>query len=235
MKNFEKPPVRIRQIEGMPPRFVGNELARLAATYAQVFAGDPWREVSRCSDGFSPEPVGSLCGNCNQTRDEAYPLIDQAAIIRDELLRPSAACFVVEDEQTDETVGFSWSFCYENVDEFLEQKYEGTTSEYEKLRSDVRRALGCYGIDAQPFYYLSETGILDDPRYRGRGISKELVRLRENVARAQGLPIVQRTSIESPMYRTMTGAGFTQIMGRNVSEVDMVNPDRVLFIKESER
>lgn len=234
MRNFEKPPVRIRQIEGAPPRFVGTELARLAATYAQVFAGDPWHEVSRCSDGFSAEPVGSLCESCSQPRIEAYPLDEQMTIIRDELSRPNAACFVIEDERNDAMVGFSWSFCYENADEFLMQKYEGETSEYEKLRSDVRRILGRYGIGAQPFYYLSETGILDDPRYRGRGISKELVRRRVEVAKEQGLDIVQRTSIKSPMYRTMTGAGFTQIMGKNIGEIDSINPDRVLFLKESE-
>jgi len=57
MKNFERPPVRIRQIEGIPPQFAGNELARLATTYAEVFAGNPWREVSRCVDGFSSEPA----------------------------------------------------------------------------------------------------------------------------------------------------------------------------------
>lgn len=233
MKNFEKPPVQIRQIEGAPPQFAGNELARLAATYAGVFAGNPWREVSRCRDGFSPEAAGSQCQDCGEARSEAYPLALQMEAITNELLRPNAACFVVEDEQRDAIVGFSWSFCYGNVDELLDWKYEGDTQQYELLRGDVRRVLGRYGIDAQAFYYLSETGIIDDPRYRGRGISKELVRHRVEVAEERGLDIVQRTSIESPMYRTMLSAGFTQVMGININEPDRVNPDRVLFIKKA--
>jgi GNAT superfamily N-acetyltransferase len=232
MKNFEKPPVRIRQIEGAPPRFTGDELARLATTYADVFAGNPWREVSRCKDGFSPEPVGLRCEDCGDMRSEAYPLVPQMETITAELSRPNAACFVVEDEQNGAIVGFSWGFAYENVEELLAQKYDGAAAEYAQLQDDVRRVLGRYGIGAQAFYYLSETGIIDDPRYRGRGISKELVRRRQDVAESQGLDIVQRTSIESPMYRTMHSAGFTQVMGRNIDVPDVVNTDRALFVKK---
>lgn len=233
MNNYEKPPVRIRQIEGIPPRFMGDELARLAATYATVFAGEPWREVSRCQDGFSPEPAGSQCMQCNETRSEAYPLESQMLAIAGELERPGAACFVLEDEQDEAIVGFSWSFCYQGVDEFIEQKYAGRGAGYEQLRSDVRRNLGRYGIGANAFYYLSETGIIDDPRYRGRGISKEFVRRRSGVAASLDLDIVQRTSIESPMYRTMKSSGFTQAMGINIGEADVVNPGRVLFVKKA--
>lgn len=235
MKNFEKPPVRIRQIEGTLPQFTSNELARLAATYADVFAGNPWREVSRCKDGFSPESVGSHCEECGEMRSEAYPLVPQMEAISTELSRPGAVCFVVEDEQDDSMVGFSWGFAYKNVEELLAQKYDGTTAEYERLRDDVRRALGRYGIGARAFYYLSETGIIDDSRYRGRGISKELVQRRQSVAESQGLDIVQRTSIKSPMYRTMRSAGFTQVTGANLGEADVVNGDRVLFVKKRAR
>lgn len=234
MKNFEKPPVRIRQIEGTPPQFTGNELARLATTYAAVFAGNPWREVSRCRDGFSSEVVGSQCEDCAEVRSEAYPLVSQMETILAELTRPNAACFVVEDEEDDAIVGFSWSFAYQNVDELLAEKYDGATTQHDRLRGDVQRALGRYGIGARAFYYLSETGIIDDPRYRGRGISKELVQRRQDVAESRGLDIVQRTSIKSPMYRTMRSAGFTQVMGANMGEVDVVNNDRVLFVKKSE-
>lgn len=235
MKNFEKPPVRIRQIEGTPPQFRSNELARLATTYADVFAGNPWREVSRCKDGFSPESVGSQCEECGETRSEAYPLGPQMETISTELSRPSAACFVVEDEQDDSIVGFSWGFAYENIEELLAEKYDGTTAEYRQLQDDVRRTLGRYGIGARAFYYLSETGIIDDFRYRGRGISKELVRRRQDVAEGQGLNIVQRTSIQSPMFRTMRSAGFTQVMGENIGLPDVINADRVLFVKKQSR
>lgn len=235
MKNYEKPPIRIRQIEGNPPCFVGDELARIAVAYARVFAGDPWNEVSRCQEGFWPDPVGSQCDTCGEKRTEAYPLAGQIEVIAAEMQRPDAACFVLEDEQRDEVVGFSWGFAYENVDEFLDDKYAGVGDEYTQLRSDVRRVLGGFAIGDQPFYYLSETGIVDSPQYRGRGISKDFVRLRCEIAASRGLDMVQRTSIESPMYRTMQSAGFAQIMGANISEPDAVNPERVLFAKKVER
>ncbi|MGB4762056.1 MAG: hypothetical protein WBP12_01705 [Candidatus Saccharimonas sp.] len=234
MKSIERPPVRIRQIEGTPPQFIDDELARLATTYASVFAGEPWREVSRCEDGFSPEPAGSRCEQCGEVRADAYPLKQQTETITGELARPNATCFVLEDEQDETFVGFSWGFCYAGVDEFIEQKYAGASTRYEQLRSDVRRVLGCYGIGAERFYYLSETGIIDDSRYRGRGISKEFVRRRVEVATGLGLDIVQRTSSESPMYRTMQSAGFTQAMGAKIGEPDLVNQERVLFVKKAE-
>ena len=235
MNRLKTPSVEIRQIEGSPPQFAEEELARLALTYARVFAGDPWNEVSQCQDGFSACPVGTLCDTCGDIRQEAYPVGEQMQVISRELQRPAAACFVLEDTQRDQIVGFSWGFGYENVDEFVQQKYAGDSNEYNTLRTNVRRALGEYAISDRPFYYLSETGITDDPRYRGRGISKEFVRLRSELATQQGLDIVQRTSIESPMYRTMQGAGFTQVMGANIGNPDVVNPQRVLFIKKNER
>lgn len=234
MRNFDQTPVCIRQIEGTPPRFVGSELARLATTYADVFAGEPWQEVSRCEDGFSSEPSGSRCDQCGEVRTDAYPLEPQMRTITSELERPGAACFVLENERDKTFAGFSWSFCYENIDEFIEQKYAGSGAAYEQLRGDVRRVLGRYGIGARSFYYLSETGIIDDPRYRGRGTSKAFVWRRMKVAAELGLDIVQRTSIESPMYRTMKATGFTQVMGENIGEPDVVNRSRVLFVKKAE-
>lgn len=235
MARYDKPPVQIRRIEGDPPQFANSELSRLATTYARVFAGDPWNEVSRCQDGFSPLPVGSPCDDCGDLRQEAYPNDTQVQVITGELQRPDAACFVLEDQQIDEIVGFSWGFSYQDTDEFIQQKYAGEGERYNVLRRAVRRLLGSYAIEARPFYYLSETGIVNDPRYRGRGISKEFVRLRSMVAADRGLDIIQRTSLNSPMYRTMQGAGFTQIMGENIDEPDVVNPRRVLFIRKNER
>lgn len=45
MPNHEAPAI-IRQIEGEPPRLTGDELPRLAITYANVSAGEPWNEAS---------------------------------------------------------------------------------------------------------------------------------------------------------------------------------------------
>lgn len=230
-EKFELPPVAIRQIEGCLTEL---ELEDVAVAYARVFAGKPWNEVSRCADGFSCEPAGSLCELCGESRSEAYPLEEQMKVIANELSRPGAACFVLEDERSNEIVGFSWGFCYENVDELIEQKYVGESAEYEQLRSDVRRVLSDYGLGDDPIYYLSETGIVDDPRYRGRGISKDFTRLRMELPIELGLDVVQRTSAESPMYRTMLGAGFTEVMGPRMDVSDVTDSQRVLFVKKVE-
>lgn len=227
------PEVSIRQLEGVPPRYTQDELARLAIAYAGVFAGDPWREVSRCQDGFSSEPAGSQCEECGETRGEAYPLEDQMEAIAGELDRPEAVCFVLEDQDSGEIVGFSWGYSYKDADDFMEDKYSDSGEEGEQLRQDVGQVLSDNGIGNKPFYYFSETGIIDDPRYRGRGISKEFVRLRKEFAEKMGFDIVQRTNSESPMFKTMQGAGFTQIMGKAVGRPDVINPDRVLFAKKA--
>lgn len=232
MKTNELPPVSIRQIERAPEGVAPSELARIAVTYANVFAGPPWSEVSKCMDGFSPEPAGSQCEDCGEERGEAYPLFEQVNIIGDELSRPDAACFVVEDQTDGELVGFSWGFQYRNVDEFLEQKYSGDGEAYDRLRGDVRAALAEKAIRDQDFYYLSETGIIADDRYRGRGLSKQLTTMRAAVAQERGLDMVQRTSNASMMYRTMKSAGFTEVLGANVGTLDAVNPQRSLFVKK---
>lgn len=233
MEKITIPSVSIRRIEGMPPQFAEGELARIALAYAEVFAGEPWKEVSKCEDGFSAEPVGSWCEECNAARSEAYPLEEQMETIAAELSRPGSACFVLEDDDSGEVVGFSWGFAYNNVDEFLEEKYKGEGAEYDQTRETVRRCLGSVAIGGGPFYYLSETGIKDDPRYRGRGFSKELNRRRMEVAFNElGLDVVQRTSSKSMMANTMRSAGLTQVMGADIGEPDMINPQRVLFAKK---
>lgn len=229
------PEVNIRQIEGVPPCYTQDELARLAIAYAGVFAGEPWREVSRCQDGFSSEPAGSQCEDCGEVRDEAYPLDEQMVVIANELNRPEAVCFVLEDEASGEVAGFSWGYSYQSSDEFIEDKYSGTGDGSEQLRQDVRQILADNEIGDKPFYYFSETGIIDDPRYRRRGMSKEFVRLRKEFAEKMGLDIVQRTNRESWMFRTMQAAGFTQIMGEAVDRPDVVSPDRVLFAKKVDK
>lgn len=234
MRNKEFPAVNIRQVERSDAGYARDELSRIAVTYAKVFAGSPWNEVSKCDEGFSSQPVGSECDSCGTSRMEAYPLSEQTQAIENELNRPDAACFVMEDVARNELVGFSWGFRYDNVEEFVAEKYSGEGLRYDRLRRDVTEALGGFAINSTPFYYLSETGIIDDVQYRGRGYSKQFVRLRTEIANDLGLDIVQRTSSESPMYRTMQGAGFEEVFGNNVGIPDAINPQRVLFLKKTQ-
>lgn len=61
-------------------------------------------------------------------------------------------------------------------------------------------------------WYLSESGIENDRRYRGKGISREFHTRRLAIARSLGLDAIQRTSAFGNMYRTSRRT-MTQIMG----------------------
>ncbi len=237
----------IRRVEGEPPRFVGDELSRLAITYAEVFAGEPWREVSRCAyeDGFSDQPVGSICDEHGTIRTSAYPLDETIEYIRAESKMPDSAFYLLENSQ--DIVGFSWGYSYSSIEDFLEDKYAGEAAEMRSTRDKVIMALAKAGLSG-PFYYLSETGIL--PEYRGNGYSHQLVGRRLEFAQERGLDVLQRTSRNSAMYNTALRVGFTQIMGKTssrnpvrglpnvmneecIGSVDDVNEDRVLFVKRA--
>ncbi len=240
-------PATIRRIEGEPPRFVGDELSRLAVTYADVFAGEPWKEVSRCQheDGFSDQPVGSLCDIHATVRTPAYPLDETVEHIKTESEKPDAAFYLLEGDEG--IAGFSWGYSYASIDEFLAAKYAGESAEMISTRAKVTQALASVGLHG-PFYYLSETGIL--PQYRGRHYSDQFIQRRLNFAHDRGLDVLQRTSRRSAMYNTAMTAGFTQIMGKRsvrnatrglpntlsdefVHAVDDINEDRVLFVKHA--
>jgi hypothetical protein len=98
-------------------------------------------------------------------------------------------------------------------------------------------------------WYLSESGIENNPKYRGHGLSLAFHERRLAVAGSLGLDALQRTTSEGNMYRTSRRT-MTQIMGpamqakdgirqlqatgEIVNEVlDSENPARVLFAKVS--
>lgn len=240
-------PAAIRRVEGEPPRFVGDELSRLAVTYADVFAGEPWKEVSKCDyeDGFSDQPVGSLCDEHEAVRAPAYPLDETIAHIQAEAEKPDAAFYLLEGKEG--MAGFSWGYSYASIEEFLAAKYAGESEEMHTTRAKVTAALADVGLHG-PFYYLSETGIL--PAYRGHNFSDQFIQRRMEFAHERGLDVLQRTSRRSAMYNTAKTAGFTQIMGKTstrnpfrglpntmnddfIRSVDDINEDRVLFVKHA--
>lgn len=242
---------QIRRIEGNPPQFVGDELMQVADTYAEVFAGDPWYEVTRCTSSEREfrrtGAPGDICPSHATPLTAAYPRDEQMEVILGEVSHRDASMFVLEDGPR--VVGFSWAYAYESPDDFIDAKYQGESSEAEQLRENVSRLLARHGLYG-PFYYLSETGIIPDARYRGHGYSNELIHRRLEVADSLGLDVLQRTSCDSAMYNTAKTAGFQQINGRVSVRVpggrnhltneyvgnfrDPINPDRVLFLKKQD-
>jgi len=214
MTELLKPQLSLNRIEGEPPLPTPKELSNIAEVYANAFAGEPWNEYTKCIEegkyfGNTTQP-GDLC-TCGSTLLEAYPQQETEAYITGELARPDASLFLLRDDTNDMIAGFTWGFSYANPEEFAAEKYQT-----EAMRERVVRVLGQQGIN-ETFYYLSESAILNDPNYRGRGLSRQLHQARLRVAAEKSLPAVQRTNAEGPMYRTSLKADMTQIMGPEVT------------------
>lgn len=208
MSELYKPPLTLRRIEGQPPRPVSDELTEMAEVYADAFAGPPWNEYTKCpSDnafyGRETE-VGEPCPDDNVPLELAYPQEATEEYIINELDRRQASLFLLESDK--EIAGFSWGFAYENPEQFATEKYRTP-----EMQEKITRLLGEQGIKGA-FYYLSESAIRDNPKYRGRGISSQFHIARLEVAAEYELPAIQRTSSKGPMYRT-SSKYMRQIMG----------------------
>lgn len=200
---------------------------QVAPVYAASFAESAFQEISRCiEDGkkkFSPEPVGSVCPDCGTERIEAYPLIETAEYIVSEWSKPNAIVFLAQVD--DIIMGASWAYTT-NPQELSREKW----SDQPEFGDNVVALLALYGITGE-FQYDSETFLRSE--YRGFGIGRKLVNRVYEVQQSQGLfPIVQRTRIDSPMYRLRQRLGFQQIMGPGTSYSEAENPYRVMFIKK---
>ncbi|HEV2402625.1 MAG TPA: hypothetical protein VGS08_00300 [Candidatus Saccharimonadales bacterium] len=204
----------LEQVPGNPPELAGPNLESLAKLYARVFAGDPWNEYTVCSstgmfygtdtepDGICPEP------DCGTRLQLAYPLEQTEEHISQELARPDAALLLLRDQERDgELVGFSWGFSYDSPEALAVAKYKMPAMQLAISGLLRRLDLGTNGI-----WYLSESGIENDPRYRGKGLGRAFHTRRLAIARSLGLDAIQRTSAYGNMYRTSKRT-MTQIMG----------------------
>lgn len=231
------------QIEPFSITLNARQLPEVAGVYARVFAGPEWGEVSRCNTTgrFFPTEVGLPCPCCNVNTAEAYPLNETVEYIKQELSRPHARAWIVRDGE--KIVGFSWGFSYESPAAFAEEKYKT-----QKTQQQVASLLESNGVNGE-FYYLSESGVLPDPVYRGQGLGNKFHELRLEVADDLGMPAVQRTSANSNMiavsrkYMRQIGGPMTESIrtaeGRRIvpmyvianDEVDVENPNRALFVR----
>jgi hypothetical protein len=224
----------------------------LAKTYAEVFAGDPWNEVTQCigcNRFFGPDSyVGMRCkgGLCDgEPLTEAFPVEKTALdLIRDANRSGSAAKVLLSERQP---VGFAFGFPYTNG-EFEVDRYNTSSG-----REVVSKFLNQLGLNAVTFY-ISEVGI--KPEFRGNGYSNTLVDELIDQASLLELGLLMRTNRESPMVAVAKRARMGQIMGPEVAisdqyvssngvmrlerkiissgipvnMMDPENPDRVLFV-----
>ncbi len=230
-----------------------SQVSQIASLYADVFAGPPWNEATKCltSDSFYglDTQAGSPCPDCSSPLTEAYPQFETTKYILGELgkTNPIGLLAFVNSE----LAGFSWG--YQTTPEELAESTKWKTSE---MKVKVKDLLADYGVTGQ-FFFGSETGV--DPKYRDKGLGRKLVKARLNEILSSGEKYaLVRTNVNSPMYGIIDGGktkgldGFFQILGpisnRNfwtgkwelrkeagkpVYENDMVDsedPDRVLFL-----
>lgn len=201
----------------------------VARTYAQVFAGEPWREVSRCTNcgNFSQEKPqsGASCACGGAFSEEAYPLVETTNYVGRELVKPDATGLFLTQAALFNQVqqiaqGFGWGFKMSPAE--LSQKYR--TEEMQSVVTDLL-------VRAGFFYYVSEVGVL--PEVQGLGFGKRLTNQVVDAGRRKGYDqFVVRTNEDSAMRYILEKMGMQAIVGLQTGVKDTENESRVLFINK---
>lgn len=213
-----------------------TKVRETAKTYAKVFAGPEWNEVSRCpiKDRFygSNYPPGSPgpCKNCNNiVLEEAYPLEPTSKYILREISSKRAVAYTYNDG--DRVLAFGWGFELSGS-EFADKKYNFTN------RGLIKSLVG----KRTNYFYVSEIGVV--PELQGKGIGGQITRLVAEKGSEIGLPLLLRTIKTSSMAFTAANMDMELIMGGSLPinleylikdknlPVDPENSERLLFIKK---
>lgn len=207
-----------------------DDLVSTAKLYADVFAGEPWKEVNRCDichTFFGPDTqVGQPCPKDGSPLGPAYPLDETVEYIKTEIDHEDGTAFILKDDQPSGRIkGFAWGYSFESPKEYADKKYH--TSETAQRVLDVLQSAGVGG----KFFYLSETGIVPD--IRGQGLSTMLTGKLIEVAENKELPAVLRTNEASPVVKIAKRFDMKLIMGGESGVMDGENPERVLFVRSN--
>lgn len=220
----------MRQIyEGLYP--INKEyLGRLPNIYAQVFAGEPWLEVSKCSvcGGFSGQipDIGAPCSTigCSGTYNvEAYPEKETAQYIKGELSKLDVVGIQQVKMESirltiEEVLAFGWG--YSSASSTLAgEKYSS-----ELMRETVNDLLFRTGA----FFYISEVGVL--PTQQGKGVGKAITDNLASRGKQSFGSVVLRTNENSPMRYIAENLGMKPVIGLNTGILDTENPMRVVFV-----
>lgn len=212
MKELECKPSEL-QIEKLVPK---KDLTPTAKLYAEVFAGPPWNEYTKCTgckEFFGLESKPKLpCNNCGQELTLAYPINETERHIINEISRKDASIFVLKKQE--DIIGFVWGFSYESPDDFVKEKYRTS-----QMQNGIKSLLEENGITDE-FFYFSECGVKMDQR--GKKFSNILSGFLFEETRKIGLPVILRTNWASPMVTVARRFGMTQIMGPCI-EIDKIN------------
>lgn len=231
-------------IDNLDPAKEGRELA---LTYAEVFAGPPWNEYTKCNEtgkyfGRETRPgekcgLNNICADCKGRLRLAYPLRTTLNYILGDSRKEGYDGKTIKEGFY--LAGFAWGYTYQTAEAFANEKYCS-----DQMRYNLDQILKDCGLTGS-FFYFSECGIRLP--YRKKGLSNVLFEETTSQARNLGLGIVMRTNCQSPMVAVANRFGMKQVLGPKVelnpsreyvwfdsknpvNSLDTENPNRVLFI-----
>lgn len=201
-----------------------QDIPDTAKVYAEVFAGEPWREVSKCNScgefGSSQPSEKKRCTHCAKGRLSlpAYPERETQQYVTKELSRMDAVGLLAVQMQLSKLIGFGWGYAMDGR-QFAGEKYK--LAEMQQLVTDLL-------VNAGTFYYVSEVGVIESSQ--GHGIGKQLThRLMDHGKKSQGT-IVLRTNENSSMRYIAEHAGMKPVVGLKSGNTDTENEERVIYI-----
>lgn len=200
----------------------------VARTYAEVFSGEPWMEVSKCDHcgefGSSLPVENSSCLRCGTglMSLEAYPLDETVQYIKDELSHPSprgllGAMVNVRGGET-RVEGFGWGYGLSSL-QLVEAKYHS---------GEMREMVGRLLAENPAFFYVSEVGVI--PTIQRKGLGTELTAGLVEYATQFHKSIVLRTNEDSGMRKIAERLGMKPLYGLQTGLRDTENEARVLFL-----
>ncbi|QQG41448.1 MAG: hypothetical protein HYV90_04815 [Candidatus Woesebacteria bacterium] len=195
-------------------------LIKVAETYRDVFATEPWNEVSRgpnCGKFYENQP-GTVCPcGCGKLQ-EAYPTMTTVGYIRKEISKPNAIALTTEKDGI--IVGFAWGY-EETSEEFATSKYKPEN------RNFISQLIG----PNKRFFYMSECGLVKPERSMGLGTEMSLKLVSE--ASQFNQSVLLRTNKGSLARFIAKKLNLTPIIGTENTPSDPENPDRILFYRDS--
>ena len=208
-----------------------EDIPRTSQIYAEVFAGNPWYEISKCNNcgqfgSNSPEEKTS-CSHCESGTLSlpAYPKDSTKKYIFEELSKPDAvgllAIYLNSANDNEQLAGFGWGYRMTDK-EFVSEKYSS-----EEMGETILELL----INSSIFYYISEVGVIET--LQGQGIGKKLThRLMDHGQNSQGI-ILLRTNESSSMRYIAEKFGMIPIVGLDSGIKDAENEERVIFVNKN--
>lgn len=223
-----------------------DQIRQLAGLYADVFAGPPWNEVTKCATSSKfygkDTQAGTPCPDCQNPLLEAYPKDETVGYILGELGKSNPIGLLAYVNS--ELAGFSWGY-ETNLENVAQSKWKTP-----QMQQSVQKLLESYGVKDKLFYG-SETGL--SPAFQGLGIGKKLIRNRlDKIVRTGENYVLIRTNVNSNMYGICKEIeGFDQILGpvsskgflsrkwkqesKYINGQDLENPNRVLFLYDERK